>query len=265
MEQELQIALEKETEESKKLLQQITKELRKLPKGKLEVCISQGKYVKHYAVTKEAGKTIRKYIPKQRRKLAEMLAQRTYESRLGKALAERVKTLEKALSVLRETSPFKVYGRESAERKKLIFPLVATDDQYIGQWYEEHRGAQNSYPMSTSYTTIRGETVRSKSEKMIADAYHLGGVPYVYEPTIILENGKQRYPDFSVLNVRLRETMYHEHFGLMDDDEYRRSAILKMREYNRNGYAGRMMYTFEGEGIPFDQEELECLIKSYLQ
>lgn len=265
MEPDLQREIEKETAENKKLLQQITKELRKMPKGKLEVCVANGKYAKHYAVTTEAGKTVRRYIPKQERKLAEQLAQKAFETRLKKVLVKRVKILEKTSHALAETSPLGVYARQSEERKKLIFPLVTTDEQYIEQWYEEHRGEQNSFPMSASYTTIRGETVRSKSEKMIADAYHLAGIPYVYEPAILLRNGRKRHPDFAVLNVRLRKTIYHEHFGLMDDDDYRRSAILKMREYNRNGFAADMMYTFEGEGIPFDQEELEFLIESVLR
>ncbi len=115
-----------------------------------------------------------------------------------------------AESISRKSKEKQVYDRESPERRKLITPLVSTDEQYIEQWYEEHKGGQNSFAKTTAYTTVKGETVRSKSEKMIADAYHAAGVPYVYEPTVMLSNGKTKYPDFAVLNVRLRKTMYHD-------------------------------------------------------
>ena len=54
---------------------------------------------------------------------------------------------------------------------------------------------------------------------------------------------------------------------MMDDDEYRQNAILKIREYNRNGYTAgeRMIYTFEGENCPFSQDELDRLIRDLLR
>ena len=54
---------------------------------------------------------------------------------------------------------------------------------------------------------------------------------------------------------------------MMDDEEYRQNAILRIREYNKNGYVEgqEMLITFEGENIPFDQEELAELIRTSLQ
>ena len=251
--------------EEKKLLKRVEKELSRLPDGTLEIGLVKHKYVQFHVVSGEKGNRVRKYLSA-KDKLVSQLAQKAYEQKLKRELMKRKRAIEKAVAVLQQTNPAAIYEKESPERKKLIIPLIPTDEQVIEQWYEEHRGAQNSHPMGTSYTTIRGETVRSKSEKMIADTYHLAGVPYVYEPSVILANGRTRNPDFAVLNVRTRKTMYHEHFGMMDDDEYRQRAILKTREYNRSGYrAGDVMiYTYEGEGIPFDQDELEELIRAFL-
>ena len=266
MEYSLIKLLEDEINAGKKLLQQLTKELRRLPEGHLELSVAKGKYLYPYAVSTKDGKTIRRYIPKKNLRLASQLAQKAYDLRMKKTILKRGKALERALLALRDFDPSAVYDCESPERKKLIIPHIPTDEQFIEQWYEEHHGAQNSFPMATSYTTISGETVRSKSEKMIADTYYLAGVPYIYEPSIILANGRTRNPDFAVMNVRTRKTMYHEHFGMMDDDEYRQHAILKMREYNRSGFrtGDTMLYTYEGEGIPFDQEELDELIRAFL-
>ena len=266
MNQALLSELERINNEEKKLLQQIMRELKRLPEGRLEICTARKKYVQYYAVKQENNKSVNKYIPKKRLRLAEQLAQKGYDNKLKEVLLKRNKALEHTLKVLKESDPAIVYEQESAERRKLITPLIPTDEMLIEQWYDEHRGGQNSMPMSASYTTIKGESVRSKSEKLIADTYCLAGIPYVYEPTLFLQNGRKRTPDFAVYSVRRRRTLYHEHFGLMDDDEYRQSAILKMREYTRNGFimGENIFYTFEGENTPIDQEELSALIHLYL-
>lgn len=266
MKQDLCSVLEQEIDETRNVLQRITRDLKRLPKGKLEVGRVRDRYVQYHAVTWKNGRQVREYVGRENMKLAEQLAQQTYENKAKKAAERRLRGLEQALKLAVKTDLMEVYIRESPERRKLIIPLLSTDEQYIEQWYAEHPGDKNSFMKTTAYTTVKGETVRSKSEKMIADAYYAAGVPYVYEPTVILSNGKTKYPDFAVLNVRLRRTMYHEHFGMMDDDEYRQNTMLKIREYNKNGYpAGEcMLFTFEGENIPFDQEELDELIRVYL-
>ncbi|MBP5490757.1 MAG: hypothetical protein J6Y10_09190 [Lachnospiraceae bacterium] len=267
MKKELLIELEKEIAATKRIIQRVAKEIKRFPKGRLEVGVVRKKYVQFHMVENVNGKPVRSYIPKENMKLVISLAQKSYEKKLEKAAKRSCKALQRALRTLEEDNLQAVYEHESKERKQLITPLIPTDEQYIEQWYQEHPGDRNSYVKTTAYTTIRGETVRSKSEKMIADAYYMAGVPYVYEPTVILPNGRTRYPDFAVLNVRLRRTYYHEHFGMMDDEEYRQNAILRMREYNKNGFpvGEQIIVTFEGENIPFDQEELAEIIQAYLQ
>jgi len=258
--------LEREINETRTILQRIGRDLKRLPKGKLHVGRVRKKYVQYHVVIVKNGRQVREYVSKENMKIARQLAQQAYEIRAKKVAERRLLILERAMKALKECELMSVYEKESNERKALIVPLVPTDEQYIEQWYEEHPGGQNQFAKTTAYTTIRGETVRSKSEKMIADAYQMAGVPYVYEPTVLLTNGRRRCPDFAVLNVRLRKTFYHEHFGMMDDEEYRQNAIVKTREYNKNGFSvgDRMLFTFEGENIPFDQEELEELIRTYL-
>ena len=106
---------------------------------------------------------------------------------------------------------------------------------------------------------------RSREELAVARAMRDLGLRFKYE-TALPVGMYDRYPDFAVLNVRLRKTMYHEHFGMMDDDEYRQNAMLKIREYNKNGYpiGDCLLCTFEGENIPFDQDELNELIRVFL-
>jgi len=56
---------------------------------------------------------------------------------------------------------------------------------------------------------------------------------------LIVKQGKQeeqlQEPDFTTLNKRTRVQRYHEHFGKMDDPQYARKALEKIRLYENNG------------------------------
>ena len=85
------------------------------------------------------------------------------------------------------------------------------------------------------------------------------GIPYRYEAELCLRNGKVKYPDFTLLNVQTREIVYHEHLGLMDDDQYRRANLIKLDEYRRNGiYLGKnLIITYEAEGCYLNIREIK--------
>ena len=59
---------------------------------------------------------------------------------------------------------------------------------------------------------------------------------------------------------------YHEHFGKMDDPQYARKALEKIRLYENNGiFIGeQLILTFESSEQPLDNREFELLIEKYL-
>ena len=72
-------------------------------------------------------------------------------------------------------------------------------------------------------------------------------------------------PDFTVLNVRLRIRRFHEHLGKMDDPDYIRKTIYKLRLYEQNGiYVGdQLVLTYESSLQPLDMKHLDIMIKRY--
>ena len=64
--------------------------------------------------------------------------------------------------------------------------------------------------------TERGERVRSKSEKILADYFYSHNIPYKYEHPLYLTGFGIVYPDFTVLSQRTRHEMYWEHNGRME-------------------------------------------------
>lgn len=69
------------------------------------------------------------------------------------------------------------------------------------------------------YRTQRGELVRSKTEWIIADKLAGAGITYHYELPLDM-GGVTRYPDFTIKDDDSGITMYWEHLGLLNSDQY---------------------------------------------
>ena len=160
----------------------------------------------------------------------------------------------------------KAYSGMADARKQLVNPLILPDEQYIEEWYQSHKDNQNSFPEPGTYLTARGEHVRSKSEKIIADLLEKYKIPYRYEPLLKLSDGHCVFPDFAVLNVRRRKTIYWEHFGLITDGDYARKTLQKMSAYEESGYAigEDVVFSMESEFMPLDVTQLDRKIKRHL-
>ena len=64
--------------------------------------------------------------------------------------------------------------------------------------------------------TAKGERVRSKSEKILADYFYSRKIPYHYEKPLHLRGYGIVYPDFTLLSRKTRREVYWEHEGLVE-------------------------------------------------
>ena len=82
----------------------------------------------------------------------------------------------------------------------------------------------------------------------------------------MLANGKVIYPDFTVLKVSERKVIYWEHRGMMDDREYARNAVNRIKSYNKNGvFLGEnLILTEETSTDPLGTDEIETVISRLL-
>ncbi len=180
----------------------------------------------------------RKYIKSQDLiKYAEIM-QRDYDVAVNRKLIRMKSKLNKIVKELNEIDICQIqsiYQKQPQSKKKYITPLIETDESFIVRWYEEHQGGQNTYPIEGNIYTSKGEQVRSKSEKILADLFEKYDIPYVYEPMLKLKNGHVVSPDFALLNTRQRKTIYWEHLGLIDQEEYAVKNLLKLQSYEDSG------------------------------
>ena len=147
----------------------------------------------------------------------------------------------------------------------MISPIISPIEDYVREWYSLTQACQNTFPTKTIYLTNKGEQVRSKSEKIIADKLQIMDVPYIYEPKIII-NGINKYPDFLVLNKRTRESFVWEHFGLSDNPNYASQNLVKMALYEKsNLYIGiSVIPSFESLDQPLCAELIDEKISTFL-
>lgn len=243
------------------LLLEITRKLEAAPQGKLRVSNDRG--IPRYFQITDPKDTRGKYILKKNQELACELAQKDYLKKLYQEVTEEIKDIDLYISKRDATNLEKVYDSLNEYRKDIVTPLVLSDEMYIQKWENEYYETNPYHLEEKMYFTKKDEMVRSKSEVLLADMYYELGIPYRYEAALQLSNGKKKYPDFTLLNVKTREVIYHEHLGLLDDEEYRKSNLVKFDEYRRSGiYFGKnLIITYEGEGCPLNIKEIKRMVE----
>ena len=235
-----------------------------------------------------------KYIPRAQTQFIKKLAQKDYDLKLIKILQAQICALEKLLDVTTNTTPaanttnatastsalrnpklihaadsriIQLYSKLNRTRQSLITPAILTDAQYIEEWQKISWQGRPFSEDSQGFKTARGELVRSKSEVIIADTLNRYGIPYRYEYPLRLKGGQTFHPDFLCLNVRARQEIIWEHFGMMDDPGYLENSIDKLRLYNDNNFflGKNLIITMETQTKPINTRQLEQIIKNYLQ
>ena len=190
-----------------------------------------------------------------------------YEKRLRAAAYKEKKQIDRCIGILgKEGDVDEVYGRLPKAIREFAEPHELTDDGYAESWKKETIDLPKR-PVKTSYTTIKGEKVRSKSEVIIADRLYAAGVPYKYEWPYTLDDGYTTiHPDFLALNKHTRKEVLWEHFGKLDDADYCDRMQQRLEGYSKYGYfpGKRLILTYESSKHPLNTEYVDRLIKEFL-
>ncbi|MBE5927184.1 MAG: hypothetical protein E7270_09510 [Lachnospiraceae bacterium] len=243
------------------MISQAEKRLKKAPDGKLKIVNKKGKLLYYYRSKED---NIYRYLKKAEHKLAQEIAQRDYDNKFVKLANERIKFLEKFCEKEEKTSLKSLYSNTCVHRRNLIDAPVLSDEEYIVRWQEEEYNKKSFGEFSTEIYTDRGERVRSKSEKIIADKLNNLGIPYKYECAKILKGNIKIHPDFTILKMPERKEVYLEHLGMMDDSKYVESAMDRIKNYEENGiYLGKELYiTYETSRRPLNTKVLDDFLKN---
>lgn len=244
----------------KKQIASLKSKINSLPQGDF-FCSRNGKYYKWYH-TDGKHQTL---IPKKNREYAEQLVQR----KVLRLQLEELKREKSAIDMYiaqhnRIPKKSEELLQGSDEYRKLFAPAYSPQKEDLSEWMNAAYEKSTKYPEQLIYKTITGNYVRSKSETLIDMFLFTNRIPFRYECALQLDS-ITLYPDFTIRHPRTGETMYWEHFGLMDDPNYSKNALAKLQLYISNGIipTKQLITTYETKDKPLDGELVAKMIKTY--
>lgn len=191
-------------------------------KGKHPQYYLDDKYVKSSELDKVAPKVLR-----------------DFDAEIIPILENRIDVIENAIAMLVNDEPDRYLRSLSPGRQRLIErkSIYKSKEQIIQEFENQVVPEYEAHPIDTEIYTAKGEKVRSKSEKIIADELYHRGIPYKYELPITLIDKERAItirPDFTVLNKSTLRKFYIEHLGMMSDETYFTSSLIKLSTYEKN-------------------------------
>ena len=213
----------------------------------------------------------RVYIKKSNAALIKALAQKEYDQKILKTIDAEERRIRKFLNKYNPNSLLEVYDSMPEQKGIFVTKYELTDEEYAKMWEESKNNLGRIEPdeqlKELGLITEKGEYVRSKSEKIIADTLTKNNINYVYELPLRLKGYGTVKPDFTVLNKRTRQEYVWEHFGMMDDSIYVKNAIKKIEQYGKSGYVqGRkFIATFESKEAPLNTVTINRVIQDFFK
>ena len=243
--------------------------LKNAPEGTVRI-VRRGKKLQFYRKS-EGGDYQGKYMPREEDELARRLIQKDYDERSLEKAHDELRLIQRFQTALQKNSVDTVYAALDENRKSLVTPATLTDEQYAERWQNIPYRKKRINEENQKLTTDNGETVRSKSEVIIANALRSHHIPYRYEYPIVLETEEEEHrefhPDFYCLNLRTRQEYAWEHFGMMDDPDYAEQAVQKLALYAANGWfpGKNLIITMESKNTPLSSPEITGIIQEFLK
>lgn len=233
------------------------------PEGTLRLSKSNS-YIQYYHCTEE--NKIGKYIAKGKEELVRKLAQKSYDEKILRLAEKRISQIDRILKDYEDDEMEQVFCKEHIERQHFIQPIEPTWEEKLKEWKMteyQGKGFGEDCPM---ILTERGERVRSKTEKIMADFFFRNGIEYKYECPIYLKGLGNIYPDFTFLSKKNGTEIYWEHNGMVDDAAYARNMVRKIQAYENNGiFVGeKLILTYETEKEILNTKKIAQLAERYL-
>ena len=207
----------------------------------------------------------RKYIPKDNEELAKSLALKgLYEYELIDDKQE----LRAINLYLKNYSSFERgnrYIERASEYARLLSEHYDTQQRskssYVSSWLDNRYTGPVPHPEELLVPTRAGFRVRSKSERDIIRFLMDYDIPFKYEQKLVCE-GKDLYPDFTILSPVTGREIIWEHNGLMDRHNYAAKKLDDERLYHKLGFhrGKNMIVSYEENNEGIDEQAVEFYI-----
>lgn len=253
--------------------QKLSLALEKFPEGSLcRKRVKGATYHYHYTYSardyrKSKRPERQRYLPDSANGLKADLAQKAFALRAVKLLERNIAAAESFLAEYKPFSPTDIWNALPCVAG-LAAPFISTGneaDQDILQWLQTPPAREAPYPENLIYFAASGQKMRSKSETLIASILESHAVPFRYEADLAL-GSRTIFPDFTIMRRSDRRVFYWEHFGMMDDEGYRKAAADKLAHYSAYEIQPfeQLITTYESKSQPFDTTHIDRIVRTLL-
>lgn len=232
---------------------------KKFPEGELQCSKNNNRY--KWLVKNQEGTS---YLPKSEREFAETLAIKKYYGYKKQELEKNLLACDAYLRKILSTEDKAEQLLYHPEYAKLLAKHFAPMKEELAKWQSIPYEKCKKHEETLMIKGTQGKLLRSKSEAIIDMMLYKNRIPFRYEEKLVLE-GITIYPDFVIRHPVTGEFYYWEHFGMMDEEDYRKHACNKIKLYCDNGIIPsiNLITTYETKEHPLSVEKVELTIQEY--
>lgn len=245
-----------------KLLNQMEYDLKRLPKGSLE--IKDDKFYRYLVYNEQQlHLRINEYTPDGRQLINE-LRYRRYIKAARPILKRKINVIRTFLKSNPLYDPLQISSKLCPQYHDLTnLPVFLDEDFDPDSWTPDN--ASPMYTEHLKHPSKYGLMTRSKSEAMIATGLKESGLIFQYEARLQLLYRTVR-PDFKILLPHKRKFVYWEHLGKLDDPGYVLDNLTKLQDYADAGiYLGiNLVITFETRENPLTYDTIRQTIEKIM-
>ena len=251
--------IKRKREEMMQELERISCLEKQFPQGEL-ICTKNKDHYKWLVKDKDGIS----YLPKSQRKLAEALAVKKYYYLKKTELERCLLACEAYLKKMKSKEEKSAQLLAHPEYGKLLSRYFQPLNEELAKWQNVEYPICSKHEENLIIKGTQGKMLRSKSEAIIDMLLYQNKIPFRYEDKLVLD-GITLYPDFVIRHPVSGEFFYWEHFGMMDEEEYRSHACNKINLYCRMGILPfvNLIITFETKKQPISVERVELLIQEF--
>lgn len=262
-------ALQLKCDHYRKLIHQAEMAMQSLPEGNLRISPHRGKtqYYMRIPADFENKHYNGKYIRSSNVSLISALCSRRYWEAVKESAGRQLDLLKNYITAYEPLAIQEAYSQLPEEIAKYVQPVDLPDEEYAARWEAEAYEKKPFAEGAVEIYSARGERVRSKSEKIIADTLARLGIPYKYEKPLRLTSGKIIHPDFCLLSISKRCEYLLEHFGKMDDPDYVENALKRLDDYGRSSIwqGNQLIVSYETKNRPLNTKQFEKMILQFVR
>lgn len=236
----------------------LEQKISELPDGNLHYAHDKGR-IKWF----HSSNSQNTYIPKKDAALAEKLAYKKYLSHLLTDCRQEQKAINQYLKHHTDASA-EAFASHPIYQQLLPASCLPISSE-LAEWVQAPYEKNMNYPEQLTYRAVSGNMVRSKSEVLIDMFLSTNQIPFRYECALMLGD-RIIYPDFTIRHPKTGDTLYWEHFGMMDILSYCKQAFSKLQLYGEYMILPdhQLITTFESKKKPLSTDEIESAIRRFL-